>query len=359
MRNQMLKQLVSENRKPLETVAFVALVVLLAHAIPDPLLTYGPQQDPTEIRWHSIFRAGIPFWLELILVAEILLLLSGKKQQTKLAQMGHANPFHMSVLIAALIWTFLADWHFLTTWQQIAGESRQLMIPMPAFAAVVSCGGLALAMLLAKILDRHWPGYGFWILYVMNYTLAIPTEISRQAKLLEQIEFSRGQIFTLGLLASVPVIAAAASTNISIANKQKGNRDQIFLWMLAIGSGSWVYAAMRSLFRFAGAKGWLEPGSIDWNSVKDGSDVTVGLLLLVVLGLTMFFQAEKKLVRQIQTGLLSLCVVALFVLHKYRIDLEFLSGPEMLVFSWAATNLYKAWIARSNPLTKSEGLLRS
>lgn len=331
-----VKQFLVLQRQKAALLTLVVSTVLLAHYLPEALLISDWNVSSAVPRWHSLFYAGLPIWTEVIVAAELFLLFSRFVWKSNTAQMGHVSPFHRAIILIALVWTFFSNWNFWTIWQQHIADSGQLIIYLPAASALVSCAGLALAVLIAKQLDFVWKGYGFWILYTINYALAIPKEISLNAHTMMNFNLGRTQIVLILLIALIPILAAVLTTTLSMANRENDNRSQIFLWMLAYFGSTWITLGLID----------LQNGHVLWlaaNNTRHYFALILQAIIIVVIGTTIYFRLNSRDERLAHISALLLSTAALYLLAINNFRLGFLAGPNTLVAAWAALELQGAW----------------
>ena len=319
-----------DNKQAIFVLGFAVLLILLGHAVPFVPLEYMFYPTDKAPHWMSIYGDGLSVWFQTILIAEVVLLISRRVQRSALNQAGHVNPFHPVLIAVALIWTLLSSWHY---WTYLRGQFIAVddgPLNWPVVSAVVVTSGLALAILLGMLMERRWAGYGFWLVIVINYGLAIPSEISAALNQVLQMGHEARDWLVLIALVLVPFVAMMASTQISRNVDGKDNREQLFLWASSFAAAGWITGAI----------------AVKYDSIWADLPI-IRAAILALLGVVVFFAHDQIWLRLVHVLLLLASLAAYYVLEALGVELAFISGGEILIWAWAATALLQSWRAAS------------
>ncbi len=334
------------NRFTIQAVLFVAFILILGHDIPEPALSYFRFGQAVKPIWHSIYWQGIPIWTEIILAVEAYLLVDKWLKKVPPHHFKHANPFNPYIVCAAMIFTFISTFFEWKTILNFVERGQEIETYSLISAALVSVGGVSLAILLGQIIDKIWTGYGFWCVYILNYQ----NDIANQ--LIKYLFFPLAQLKTLlsQQLAIIAVISILLVVVFLLQFHRKASQGDwlsiIFLSILPPYVSGWLYKFIQWVYWYAGnvdlfdaSKGqpWFLSNWQEFYFVTE-------IILTILLGSFLSFRGVDRAIKLVYIIAMLARLLLIHFLNRSQIRLSLLDGPDLLVAAYATLEIHDHWI---------------
>jgi hypothetical protein len=189
-------------------------------------------QGSGSVERFSINALGMVPWLSALTLIEFAALVSPDRLSVKFTGNGHARPFSLEVIVLALL---------LATVQGIGVSQAFMHVPKlviePGYwftvtTTVTLATGTVLAIAVARLIERHGIGFGFWIVLAGWTTSAIAPHARQLYAMLAQGAIS----LPLGLatLAGDVVIIMAVAAFLSARRAAGFTKAEPVLWPLVL-----------------------------------------------------------------------------------------------------------------------------
>jgi hypothetical protein len=216
----------------------VTLVALLAYraGLQVPLTgidaTAVADRELTSMARLSVMALGVMPWLLAMKLVELASLLLPAPMAQKLAPDGHAGPFTLSVMAAALLISYWQGYGVAIAIERTPGLVPNRPIAFAWVNALNMMVGTALIIALGRVVERYGVGSGFWIMLagylldgVLQKTMRSVSLVTDGVSELPELAFALGS----------DLLVAAAVAALLLARQRAGfKRAEQVLWPMLL-----------------------------------------------------------------------------------------------------------------------------
>jgi hypothetical protein len=298
-------------RDPIVRLAVTTLALLLAYRLGNFIPVSGLELSALNLQGlgsferFSINALGMVPWLSAVTLVEFVAILSPEQLSSKFTRNGHARPFSSEVIILALLFATLQGVGISTALMHVPGLVIEPGHGFTLTTAATLATGTVVTIALARLIERHGVGYGFWIMLAAWSIGSIAPHVTQLIAMLSQGATSL-PIGIAAVASDVAIIAAVVA--LQQARCTAGfTRAEPVVWPLAFAPliAGWLagfVAFINSQDVAPSALQWLVPNT------------PVGLMIhALIVGLFVIRYASREGSRAFITPTLALMVGATLV----------------------------------------------